>query len=101
MGGALLPLQPPPPVTDLLRLRLYWEEAPEVSDETPRTPSAAPWGLPGGLSGAVGAPDPLRGATFAWRAWSGPALGTWVWDWWVFTFQESFSSVPVTLAPWV
>ena len=72
----------------------------------PQAPSGAPWGPPGGSSGvprgsAAAAPGPLKGATFSWRAQSGPAPGTWVWDWWVFTFQESFSSVPITLVPWV
>lgn len=71
-----------------------------------QAPEAAPWGLPGGSSGAPRgsasvAPGPLKGATLTRRARGGPAPGTWVWDWWVFTFQESFSSVPVTLAPWV
>lgn len=52
--GALLPLQPPLPVTDMLRLRLYWEEAPEVSDET-RGHSA-------GVPSAAGSRSSLMGA---------------------------------------
>ena len=52
--GALLPLQPPLPITDMLRLRLYWEEAPEVSDETRGHNAGAP-SATGSLSSPVGA----------------------------------------------
>lgn len=48
---------------------------------TPHGPMGAAW-----KQAVREAPGPLEGDIWLWRG--GPALGTWVWDWWCLHFRE-------------